>query len=329
MKENYTKANTLDFSSLPEDEIEAKGWIHLFGVENRFQKSLDFIDTEYLSSQKLKSCIRFTSVCMLDAIPYSFELYQTIGFFPITEAIDELDYAIKHALLGSYKASFADLRRALELTVLTVYFTQGETQLEQGSEWYKSKTDTPYFTKMLKELVKLDKYSKVQELYDWSAGVKQHYYNLSDYSHNKGADKSYRELSGSNSRIMASHLPFVNTNTLEIFLELYIKTVSTIATLLALNNPIILKGIDLESKFGLNTPISGFFSEGMAALTFDIIEVPYKEFFKNFIVQDKHVNDMSSWISGMPDITQEQFNEQIKNQNTFISDTNSKDIEQK
>jgi hypothetical protein len=325
MDEHLTKTTKINIGSLPQDSLELKGRLYLTGIENRLEDSLKFISDSYTQKNWLDDCLKFVNWHMADGVKSTIDQLNTIGFYPIVEASLELDHSLKHALFGSYKAAFADIRRALELAVLSVYFVSSESRSEKAKEWIKSKTDTPFMSRMLKELIKSDRFLELHTQCNWEADVKELYYGISDYSHNKGTEKSYNHLNRINFHTGGSHLPNIYTETLSIFLDHYIKTVRQIATILALYNPVLLIGLNMEEKFGFNDPFSGYYGDYESGLLTKLIPDNYKPFFEHLKTTDEEVIGTKKWIKSLPDITEEEIEEQIKKQDEFLNSMKKKD----
>src|SRR5690554_2812302 len=137
--------------------LEQKGEIFVYGIEKRLKASLEHIKTNYKKLDILNNAIKYISYCHSDAVKANEHLF-TVGFFPATETEMELDYSIKHALIGSYKASFSDLRRAIELTIIFVYLTSEDYDTKKANDWILSKSDTPRFSSALEKLTKKGRY---------------------------------------------------------------------------------------------------------------------------------------------------------------------------
>ena len=117
---------TINFESFDKynlPPLDRKGKIFIDGIQERVNHSFEFIKTQYPNFEKLSIAIDFIEYHNSDAVKADFEQLERVGYFPATETEMELDHAIKHALIGSYKAAFADLRRALELTLTSIYLT--------------------------------------------------------------------------------------------------------------------------------------------------------------------------------------------------------------
>ncbi|TPE43592.1 hypothetical protein [Pontibacter mangrovi] len=287
--------------------------VFLNGMDERVTRGLHFIKTKYKNTEMLNLCVSFMEYHHSDAIVADVEnLFYRIGYFPATEAEMELDYSIKHALIGSYKAAFADLRRAIELTAINVYLTSEHSKREASFEWIMSQRDSPFFSTMIESLAKTGRFKDINEEANWKQNIKQFYWRISDYTHNKGQAKGYRELNKVNAHMFGTFVPNINLETLSSFLDCYIETVREITIFLALYNPVILVGLPLEDKFGLNGPMSGFYTEHQAEAINSLIPEPYKEYFTQLIKKDEEVIGAVESIISMPDLTKEDFDKQVQ-----------------
>lgn len=301
----------INFDSLiNKSPLEIKGGIFIKNISDRVDESLEYIETKYLQKLKFELAIDFISYHHSDAIKADMYQFETVGYFPATEAEMELDYSIKHALIGSYKSAFADLRRAIELTLTSVYLTSDQSNRKEAINWILSKSDTPFLSSMLKKLIKKGRYKDINDKHDWMNNLKQFYWNLSDYSHNRGQLKGYRELNKPGFFTAGTSAPTVNTDTLESFCDYYIQTVQEIIAMLALYNPMILVGVPLDTKFGLNPPASGFYYDHQAEIVHTLLPDRYKQYFLDIKENDEEVKSIVFWFDSQPDITEEDMKNQ-------------------
>ena len=235
---------------------------------------------------------------------------QGVGYYPAIETEMELDYSIKHALIGSYKASFSDLRRALELSVTSIYLTSNQSDQKKAIEWINSCSDTPFFSKMLDKLSKEKRFKDFNDKYEWVKNLKQFYWNLSNFSHNKGRLNGYQQLNKISHRARGTIDPSIKLETLAFFCDFYIKTVEEIVIMLALYNPVILVGLPLDEKFGLNPPASGFYNDHQSDLIHKLIPDQFKQYFIDIANNDEDIKCIIEWINSRPDLTDEDFEEQ-------------------
>jgi len=174
------------------EPLERKGHIFVCGIEDRMKGSLEFLKTKYKNITELNLAIEFIEYSNSDAVKSYIEQLYRVGYFPATETEMELDYSIKHALIGSYKSSFDDLRRALELSVISVFLTSEQVDRKKAVAWLMSKSDTPGFSKSLDKLIKQGRFKDFNDNHEWKKNLQNFYWLLSDYSHNKGQLKGYR-----------------------------------------------------------------------------------------------------------------------------------------
>jgi hypothetical protein len=301
--------------------LETKGEIFVYGIEERMKASLEYIKTKYKKSDLLNRSIEFISYHHSEAVKADFKQLYTVGYFPATETEMELDHSIKHALVGSYKSAFADLRRALELSLISVYLTSETYDTKKALDWVMSRSDTPGFSKSLDKLIKEGRYKEFNDEYSWKKNLQEFYWQLSDFSHNKGQLKGYRELNKTRSFIGSTSLPSINVETLATFCDFYIKTVGEIVVVLSLYNPMILVGAPLDEKFGLNGPASGFFYDHQAELVHLLIPESYKKFFKELAENDIEINSLLDYLNSLPNLTTKDVEEQVKAWNELLEDT--------
>jgi hypothetical protein len=304
--------------------LEQKGEIFVYGIEERMKASLDYIKTKYKRNDQLNQSIEFISYHHSETVKSDFKQLETIGYFPATETEMELDYSIKHALVGSYKSAFADLRRALELSLISVYLTSESCDTKIALDWVMSRSDTPGFSKSLNKLIKIGRYKEFNDEFKWKMNLQEFYWQLSEYSHNKGQLKGYRELNKTRSFLGSTSLPSINFETLDTFCDFYIKTVEEIIVVLSLYNPMILVGVPLDEKFGLNGPASGYFYDGQAELVHSLIPDEYKKYFKELAENDVEIQSVIDYFNSLPNMTAEEINEQVKAQKEFFEEMNKK-----
>lgn len=300
------------------EPLVKKGLIFVYGIEDRVKGSLDFIKTKYKNNELLNLSIDFIENHQSDAVKADIKQLDTVRYFPATETEMELDHSIKHALIGSYKSAFADLRRALELTLISVYLTSETYDTKKAVEWVMSKSDTPGFSKSLNKLISGGRFKELNDKYEWKKNLQEFYWLLSDFSHNKGQLKGYIELNKTNLFISGTSAPSINFDTLETFCEFFIKTVGEIVVMLAMYNPMILVGVPLDEKFGLNGPASGYFYEGQAELVHKLIPDSYKEYFIELAKNDIEIKSVLEYFNSLTDLTEQEVKEQIKMQNDFF-----------
>jgi len=292
------------------DPLEKKGKIFIYGIEERVNSSIDFIRNKYKHYDEFKIAIDYIEYFHSDTVKADLKSLSKLGFYPATETQMELDYSIKHALIGSYKASFSDLRRALELSIVFVYLSSEIVERKKAIDWIMSRSDTPHFSNVLDELIKQKRYKDIDKNCNWKSNLQNLYWKLSNFSHNKGKLKGYRELNNPNFFVGgAGSVPSIKYETLELFCDFYIETVKEIVAIQALYNPIILVGIPSDKKFGLEEPMSGFFNEKQAKLVNKLIPSKYKAYFDQLIENDEEIKSIVEYFNSLPDLTEDDLKE--------------------
>ena len=316
------------------DRYELRVKLFTCNIEERVEESLKFINQNFLKKEKLDSCTEFMDHTFTDCFKaQTRELDKHCGF-PSIEATYQFDYAIKHALIGSYKASFDHLRSCLELTLVTVYFAYEKHYMDESNwlnftsndirkarlnerSWFDSSADTPFFSKMLKLIGNQERFNSLNEKHFWFDDLKKHYYKLSDFTHIKGYMRGTQMLNNVTTHLNGSSFHNINPITLNTFLETLIESISHIVVLIALYNPITLIELPIETKFGMNEPI-GFIQPGQSELVNHLIPIGYKDFFETLKKSDEEVLGLINWVNSYPDLTPNDWQEQIKSFNTLF-----------
>lgn len=306
------------------EPLEKKGKLFICGIEERVNSSLDFIRNEYKNYTELKTAIDYIEYFHSDTIKADIDSLFKLGYYPATETEMELDHSIKHALIGSYKSSFSDLRRALELSIIFVYLSSEQIERKKAVDWIMSKNDTPGFSKALSKLIKQGRFQDIEKSCNWKSNLQDLYWLLSDFSHNKGQLKGYRELNNTNFFTAGTSAPSIKNETLKLFCDFYIKTVKEIVAIQSLYNPIILVGVPFDEKFGLEGPMSGYFNEGQAELVNNLIPKKYRTYFNQLIENDEEIKSIVEYFDSLPDLTEEDLKEQANRQKDFFKQINNK-----
>jgi len=304
--------------------IEKKGRLFIYGINERVDASFEFIKTNYENLPELELAIDYIEYLHSDTIKAEISQLERLGYYPSTETEMELDHSIKHALIGSYKSSFSDLRRALELTITGVYLSSEEVDKQKALHWIMSIDDTPGFSNVLSKLIKNGRFKDINDKCEWKSSLQNLYWQLSDFSHNKGQLKGYRELNNPNFFTAGTSMPTIKTGTLQLFCDFYIKTVKEIVALQSLYNPLILVGVPFEEKFGLEGPMSGYLNNGQAEAINKLIPTNYRDYFDQLISNDEEIKSVVEYFHSLPDLTEDDLKEQAKRQEDFFNEMKSK-----
>lgn len=306
------------------EPLEKKGKLFIYGIEERVNSSIDFIRNEYEKYNELKTAIDYVEYFHSETIKADIDSLFKLGYYPATETEMEFDHSIKHALIGSYKSSFSDLRRALELSIIFVYLSSEQIERKKAVDWIMSKNDTPGFSNAISKLIKQGRFQDIEQSCNWKSNLQDLYWLLSDFSHNKGQLKGYRELNNTNFFTAGTSAPSIKNETLKLFCDFYIKTVKEIVAIQALYNPIILIGVPFDEKFGLEGPMSGYFNEGQAELVNNLIPQKYRTYFDGLIKIDEEIKSVVEYFDSLPDLTENDLKEQANRQKEFFEQMNKK-----
>ena len=300
------------------EPLERKGKLFIYGIEERFKESLAFIKNEYERYENFQKTIDYVEYLHSDTVKADFHTLQRVGYYPSTEIEMELDHSIKHALIGSYKAAFSDLRRALELSIIFIYLVLEETDEKKAVNWIKSNYNTVAFSKALKILIKHGRYQEINSSCHWMKRLQELYIELSGISHNKGILKGYRELNNVNFFTAGTSAPSIKTETLKSFCDFYIQTVQEIIAIQVLYNPIIIVGVPFDEKFGLDGPMSGFMNDIQSEKIKELIPEKYQDFFNHLIENDTEIKGTIEYFESLPDLTEEDIKDQVKRHEEFL-----------
>lgn len=317
--------NKLDIKSLPTDPLELKGKLFTHDIVSRLDRSLKYIKTNYDQQERLMMNIDFADHIYLDCIKSDINDLMKVGFFPSSEAQMEFDHSLKHALIGSYKAAYSYLRRGLELTLTSVYLVSESIEREKAIKWIRSEDNTPFFSTMVEKLIKDGRFKDLNNQHGWKDDIKELYWRICDFTHVKGQSKGFRELNKTNMFYGGTSAQNISLPTLKEFLNNFIDVIENTSTILALYNPIILVGVPLDIKFGLNPPMSGLLYEGQAEIVNRLTPAKYKDFFRLLKTEDGEIKGIIKWFESQPYITDEEIQKQIREQDKLLRKwTNSK-----
>lgn len=320
IRRNHVGANdeklmtNFDLTKLPADRPGRRVSLILGGANDRAARTAAFMREEYSSRALLETCQDFIFNDLFDAPRSDFGSLKRIWFFPWFEIQRDCGEALNHVLLTSYKSVYDNCRRALELAVTAAYFLQDRIAEQQAREWVRSKRETPLFTRALAELLKGGRFREVDAASGWAFSIKGFYWRLSDVVHVRGEEASFQKMQPTHLTCSDVAVPEFSETSAQLALDTFIETIRHIATVVAIENPVLLVGLDLDSKFGLNPPLSGFFQDGQASRLRSLILPSAVSALDNLAKHDDDVKSVQAWISGLPDISDEDLKRQCDEQ---------------
>jgi len=222
---------------------------------------------------KTQSLIEFQDLLDL-SIPRSGP-FLNINFF-FYEGLSAFREGLVTGLNGSFHASFAVLRSALELLLLHSWWKIKRSHAdsyEQFYEWLNGSRVAPSFSKILEECLQSAPPDSLA-----SESVRDLYRRLSSYTHKPALMEAVTWLRGSNAFRHSARI-------LVIWLQIVDEFLQTAMELLVIASPQSLFPIDVPRYFGFSPPVGLFFdADNTAALQKGLGEAAfdsYHQFFSN------------------------------------------------
>jgi hypothetical protein len=237
-------------------------------------------------------------------IPQTTDNYWSGHSFPLNESWDELQISFTQICLGLYKQAFTSLRSGLELGLLSVYFNINDDGHNAVKEWNDSEVNTPKAEKIWTILLQNDNIRIFNEIHDIKTVHKNLGY-LHNYVHTKG--KSHSNSMG----LQKSNSQTFEEDLILKWLESYADVISLVSTLHLLKYPISVIRFDYRKKFGIDIPNFGGLEEFNIDKIASILPAQYLEDIERIAKEDPKTKEIIKEINNIPDITEEQVEEQI------------------
>lgn len=290
-----------DLREIPTCPLEARVLLVHKHAAERARLAVDYIKNEYPQCKIFAAARDFSDHDLIDCMRSDFESLGRVWLFPAAEASDELSECLNRLLDCSYKSSRDNMRRALELVLVGVFFSHSHISPEDAQGWLNSTRGTPYFSRVVKDLSVLPRFVRLNVDQNWAHVISQFCWGLCDTIHTKGQRHSLRELQPVHTTINSIRILEFNEAALRDSLDLYLETVSHIAVILAAYNPVLLVGLPLLQKFSDNPPLSGFFEEHQAETLWKLIPVHYHSSLRHMVETDEEILSVKEWMNGLPD----------------------------
>ena len=307
-----TRSKTIDMTVVPSDPWDKREFLLSEFLPLVLERSKEHIHNRYKLRDQLEARCRFMENDLMDVRPGFLDSLDRVWFFPWVEAQNELSVALNHALLGFHRASYDHQRRALELILVGSFFISEKTTEADAQRWVNSAARTPMFTRTLDCLRGVGLYAGLEAETGWVREVKEFYWRLSDVSHVRGDQYGFRSIQPSNLHINGMPVPKYSMEALDKTLDSFVATISYIAMIVALSNPVLLVGLPIEEKFGMNGPISGFFEEGQTERLRALIPERHRDVLVALAEADPGVVSIRDYFDSLPDLTADQFQKQLE-----------------
>jgi hypothetical protein len=249
-------------------------------------------------------------------IPQTHENLWSGHFFPFLESWDELQVSFTQICFGLYKQAFVSLRSGLELGMLSVYFNINDDGHNVVQEWLKSldkrEANTPRADTIWKILLSNENIKKFNNIHNLKKVFDDLGY-LHNYVHTKGAKYSNRM------GLLKSNVQTLEPKIITKWLNSYADIISLVSTLHLLKYPVSIIRFDYSQKFGVDIPSFGGLEEYNLNKIATILPENYLSDIESIAQEDSDTQEIIEEINSLPDMTEEQVEEQIINlEKTFI-----------
>ncbi|GHB70958.1 hypothetical protein [Persicitalea jodogahamensis] len=243
-------------------------------------------------------------------VPQSMENIWSGHSFPYIVSWEELQVSFTQVCFGLYKQAFVSLRSALELGMLSVYFNINDEGHNVVKDWLQSKNIKEANTPRAETIWKVLLLNENIRLFNDKNNLKKTFDTLGylhNYVHTKGMKHSNRMgLLKNNSQTFEKKL-------LIKWLKSYSEIVSLVTTLHLLKYPISVIRFDYRAKFGIDIPSFGGLEEHNIDKIAKILPDNYLQDIEEIAKKDQLTRETIQGISSLPDLTEEQVDEQIIN----------------
>jgi len=248
-------------------------------------------------------------------VPQTVENIWSGHFFPFSESYYELENSYAFCLEGFYRHSLSTLRSVLELATVGLYFDKENKAHIDIQEWLHAADRTPYFHKIVKDLFKLEYFAKINERLQLQEDIEALHSTLSNYVHVRGYKYS------SSGKTISNFNQF-NEKALAEYSKMMTKTVKYCITMIMAKYPIGMQVLPLWDKFGLNFPMGGLLDESSQDTIFKILDDKTKNVLQEISDNDVDVKSIVESINDMPNLTQEEYDQQNADYQREIKDHN-------
>lgn len=274
--EVYNLTNTyLDYNPHIKEEIQTLGWIyHEVGL----------------------------------VIPQTNENFWSGHYFPYQESWEELQVSLNSCFFGLYKQAFVSLISALEVGMLSVYYNINDEGHNTVQNWYRSSddsaADTPYQKTIWDILLSNNSIKSFNDKFDLKGRLDNLKF-LHNYVHTKGI-----KYSNSLGIHKTNHQTF-EEDVLKYWLTTFKEIITIVTTLHLLKYPIAIVEYDCDKKFGIDMPSFGGLHSSKIERMASILPEEYMAEIKSIAASDPITRNRLVQIESLPDLTEEQIDEQI------------------
>lgn len=299
MKKTYQKQFDLSFIPFSYTPIQAtvvaNATKEFIKLNPKFKEQMDEYSWAYHSIANL--------------IPQTLENFWSGHYFPYTDSWHELQISFNLAYMGFYKQSYMSLRSGLELGLLSVYYNINDEGHKTVQNWLKSKDTWEANTPKSEKIWQILYTNENIKFFSQKCGLKEKYDNLGflhNYVHTKGFKYS-NELGKLKSNTQTFEEDFLLK-----WLSTYEEVIVILITLHLLKYPIGLIKYDWSKKIGIDNPFPVLGDSQIDKLSEILPDEYYKELI-DISKRDDETQHLLSYIQNIPDMTQDELEEQITN----------------
>lgn len=262
--------------------------------------------------EKFRRACDFMEYSLEDAFSASVDALQKCGFFPYSELAYEFNAFQSLLLEGYYKNTRDSMRRMLEVALSAVVMLSECKNVSEANKWVSSESEAPRFSSLVKTLESNELVDELNNRFEFSKQMKELYWNFCDYCHTRGINYSTRVKHESEACISGVFISKFSQEECELVMEQFCSTIGYLAVLLIVHNPALLLPVDKESKWGLNGPISGFFSEGQVRYLFTVLPDGYADFLKEYSKINEGIVGLKEYFEQLPNLSDDDIKNQVQ-----------------
>lgn len=242
---------------------------------------------------------------LTDLIPQTNESLFSGNLFPLQESWQDLQISFTLCAQGLYKQSMNSLRSTFELSLISLYMNIDDKGHIDVKDWLKSRLDTPRITHLWKKISKHNNFKQIQESYN----LKEKLINLNNL-HNFVHTKGYKYSNYMGKRFKSNFQTFEEEAFMDWFN--YMKEVVKLSVVCHLvKYPLGIMEYDFGEKFGIDIPMMGVLQQHQVHILKDIIEEDIILEIEKIGLTDSHVKEIMTYVNTLPNMTEEDVEQQI------------------
>jgi hypothetical protein len=246
-----------------------------------------------------------------DVIPQTEESFWSGHFFPWMESWEEMEISFTLCSFGLYKQAMISLRASLELGLLSVYWNLNDDGHQIVKKWLGSKEYTPQFKDIWEKLIQHQNFKLFQQKYDLKNRIKTLQSSLHKYVHTRGV-----RFSNSMGLFKSNFQTFEEESFQKWFLA-FKETIEILTITHLIKYPIGVINYDYDKKFGIDKPMFGGLDENKVSQLRRVIGEQFFNVIIEITQQDSQVQELTTWLDNLPDMTSDEQDKQILNFDKF------------